>query len=569
MLLALALQVVVARGLSIGVARLALGGPLADAQKGTALLDKSSVSALLIAPHSIDAEQSVLGGLLIDNGAFDKVRDVVTDGDFYRDDHRRIFRHVSRLIERGKPADVVTVDESIKASEDRDKTGGMNYLAALAGNTPSAHNVRRYAEIVAEKARLRDLQAIGNELHDRAGGPGADPAALRREVETKLLAIEGSGPEDWPILDLVALAEVDPQPPQFILSDWLPVGYASLLAGHGGVGKSALALYLAVCIVAGVSFFGAEVARRRVLFLSCEDRESVLHWRLARICAHLGIDLGNLRGWLEVIDLVGKDSILWERDPRTGYTITPSYATLCQRVKAHDTELLVVDGISDTFAGNENSRAEVKRFINSLVALIPADRGAVLLVGHVAKPTAANSSTTEGYSGSTAWHNAVRARWYLRLEKSDEDDEGTRSGGLVLDLQKSNFGRINQSLQLAWDKDAHLLLGQMHAETRFDRQHQDRTERAGILRALKGCADAGIVVPVAMQGPRTAYLVLSLRPEFPDSLKGSGGGKKQRFRRHLEELRQIRHIAEGEYRRSNRHTVASFVLTTEGRAECA
>jgi len=69
---------------------------------------------------------------LIDNGAFDKVGDVVTDGDFYRDDHRRIFRHVSRLIERGKPADVVTVDEAIKVSEDKDKTGGITYLAALA-----------------------------------------------------------------------------------------------------------------------------------------------------------------------------------------------------------------------------------------------------------------------------------------------------------------------------------------------------------------------------------------------------------------------------------------------------
>jgi len=72
----------------------------------------SQLLNLRVPPHSIDAEQSVLGGLLIDNGAFDKIGDVVADGDFYRDDHRRIFRHVSRLIERGKPADVVTVDEA-------------------------------------------------------------------------------------------------------------------------------------------------------------------------------------------------------------------------------------------------------------------------------------------------------------------------------------------------------------------------------------------------------------------------------------------------------------------------
>src|SRR3981081_170291 len=87
----------------------------------------SQLLNLRVPPHSIDAEQSVLGGLLIDNGAFDKIGDVVTDGDFYRDDHRRIFRHVSRLIERGKPPDVVTVDEASKGSEEKEKTGGLPY----------------------------------------------------------------------------------------------------------------------------------------------------------------------------------------------------------------------------------------------------------------------------------------------------------------------------------------------------------------------------------------------------------------------------------------------------------
>src|SRR5258708_13106888 len=98
----------------------------------------SQLLNLRVPPHSIDAEQSVLGGLLIDNGAFDKIGDVVTDGDFYRDDHRRIFRHVSRLIERGKPADAVTVDEAIKVSEDKDKTGAFTSLPPLAGTPPSS-----------------------------------------------------------------------------------------------------------------------------------------------------------------------------------------------------------------------------------------------------------------------------------------------------------------------------------------------------------------------------------------------------------------------------------------------
>src|SRR5256886_16706021 len=101
----------------------------------------SQLLNLKVPPHSIDAEQSVLGGLLIDNGAFDKIGGVVTDGNFYRNDHRRIFRHVSRLIERGHPAADDTVDDAIKASDDKYKTGCITYLARPACITPAAHYV--------------------------------------------------------------------------------------------------------------------------------------------------------------------------------------------------------------------------------------------------------------------------------------------------------------------------------------------------------------------------------------------------------------------------------------------
>src|SRR5437762_14358171 len=101
--------------------------------------------------------------------------------------------------------------------------------------------------------------------------------------------------EGWPApLNLRALAERQPQPPRFVLADWLPIGYATLLAGHGGVGKSAIGLHLAVCVAAGLPFFGISTERRRVLYLSCEDRESILHWRLANICAWLGLNLAEL-----------------------------------------------------------------------------------------------------------------------------------------------------------------------------------------------------------------------------------------------------------------------------------
>src|SRR6187200_918194 len=116
--------------------------------------------ALKVPPHSVEAEQSLIGGLLLDNHAFDRIGDVVSEADFYRDDHRRIYRHVTKLIEAGRPADVVTVSESIEASEDKDRTGGPAYLGAIAQNTPSALNIRRYAELVRERAVQRRLAQV-------------------------------------------------------------------------------------------------------------------------------------------------------------------------------------------------------------------------------------------------------------------------------------------------------------------------------------------------------------------------------------------------------------------------
>src|SRR5918996_5953023 len=133
--------------------------------------------ALRLPPHSVEAEQSLLGALLIDNQAFDKVADLVAADDFYRDDHRRIWRHIARLIEANRPADVVTVSESIEASEDKDKTGGATYLAALAQNTPSALHIRRYAELVRERAVQRRLAQVATEIAETALTPSGKEVA--------------------------------------------------------------------------------------------------------------------------------------------------------------------------------------------------------------------------------------------------------------------------------------------------------------------------------------------------------------------------------------------------------
>ncbi|MBS1985764.1 MAG: replicative DNA helicase [Bdellovibrionales bacterium] len=152
------------------------------------------LAGLKLPPHSLEAEQSLIGGLLLDNAAWDRVADLAGEADFYRDDHRRIYRHIARLVEMGKPADVVTVFESLEKSGEAEQAGGLAYLGEIASNTPSAANIRRYAEIVHERAILRKLVSVGDEIAASALTPsGKDAKALLDEAEAKVFEIAEAG----------------------------------------------------------------------------------------------------------------------------------------------------------------------------------------------------------------------------------------------------------------------------------------------------------------------------------------------------------------------------------------
>ena len=115
------------------------------------------LAAVRLPPHSIEAEQSVLGGLLLDNTAWDRIADLIGTNDFYRQDHQYIFGAISRLVDASKPADSVTVFEALRNTGRAEQAGGLVYLNSLAQNTPSAANIRRYAELVRERSVLRRL----------------------------------------------------------------------------------------------------------------------------------------------------------------------------------------------------------------------------------------------------------------------------------------------------------------------------------------------------------------------------------------------------------------------------
>lgn len=152
------------------------------------------IEAMRVPPQSIEAEQSVLGGLLLDNTAWDRISDVMSESDMYRADHRLIFQHIMLLIENNRPADVLTVAESLQRSAKLEEAGGQAYLGSLSMNTPSAANIRRYAEIVRERAIMRQLAQAGAEIADAAFNPqGREAKDLIDEAEAKVFQIAEAG----------------------------------------------------------------------------------------------------------------------------------------------------------------------------------------------------------------------------------------------------------------------------------------------------------------------------------------------------------------------------------------
>ena len=152
------------------------------------------IAQLRVPPHSIEGESSVLGGLLLDNEAWDRVGDVLVDDDFYRYEHRLIYATIGALINGNKPADVITVFEQLQSQGKAEEIGGLAYLNSLAQYVPSASNIRRYAEIVRDRSILRKLVTASDEIATNAFNPkGRLVSEIVDESEQKIFNIGEAG----------------------------------------------------------------------------------------------------------------------------------------------------------------------------------------------------------------------------------------------------------------------------------------------------------------------------------------------------------------------------------------
>ena len=351
------------------------------------------IAALRVPPHSIEAEQSVLGGLLLDNSAFDRVADVLREEDFYRHDHRLIWKQIARLIERTQPADVVTVLESLQGLGQSDEAGGLAYLNALATETASAANIRRYAEIVRDRSVLRRLVSTSDETATAALNPqGRDTRQVLDEAEAKIFQISEEGARGQagfkPLQDLLGkvVERIDELYSQDNPSDvtGVPTGFVDLdrmtsgmqpgdliiVAGRPSMGKTSFAMNI-----------GEHVAIEQqmpVAVFSMEMGATQLAMRM--LCSAGRLDQQRVRtgrlhddDWPRLTSAIGK-----MQDAPLHVDETPALSALDLRARARRLArqcgklgLIIVDYLqlmSATSAG-ENRATEISEISRSLKAL--------------------------------------------------------------------------------------------------------------------------------------------------------------------------------------------------------
>ena len=227
---------------------------------------RDGLESVKVPPHSIEAEQAVLGGLMLDNATWDQIADRVSEPDFYRNEHRKIFAAIAALAERSDPFDAVTVSEWLERNAALEQAGGLAYLATLAQDTPSAANIRAYAGIVRERAMLRQLITIGGEIANSAFTPdGRSAGDLVEEAEKRVYEIAERGTRGRqifePLKNLLTRA-VDRMDELFHadshitgvatgftkfdeMTSGLQKGDLVIIAGRPSMGKSALAVTIA------------------------------------------------------------------------------------------------------------------------------------------------------------------------------------------------------------------------------------------------------------------------------------------------------------------------------------
>ena len=354
------------------------------------------VAAVRRPPQSIESEQSVLGGLMLDNNAFDLVADVLVPDDFYRRDHRIIYEKIQEMCSAGRPADIVTVYGELDAEGKSQEVGGMAYLNSLVNSTPAASNIRRYAEIVRDRSILRQLITAGEEIATSALSPeSADVPQLLDAAQSKVFAIDersNKGKRGFRVLNELAADvtkelqqlyqmnskdDVTGLPTGFKLLDRMTSGLQKgdlvIVAGRPSMGKTSFAMniaeYAGLSLKMPVAVFSMEMSSTQLAkrLISSVGRIDAQKMRRGRL------DDSDWARYTDTVSLMSKSPFYIDD---TGALTVNELRSRARRLarKTGPLALIVVDYLqlmtgSNTRGNQENRATEISEISRGLKSL--------------------------------------------------------------------------------------------------------------------------------------------------------------------------------------------------------
>jgi len=351
---------------------------------------ESAEQRLKVPPNSIEAEQSLLGGLMLDNSAWDKVADLVIASDFYRKDHQLIFGGIAQLAETSNPCDVVTVSEFLDNRDELEAAGGLEYLALLSNETPGAANVRAYAKILRERSSLRSLISAGNQISGSAyATEGRTASDLVDEAERLVFEIAEKGsrgrvgfrplknilPDAVDRIDLLHQSggDITGIPTGFNEFDKLTAGLQAgeliVVAGRPSMGKTTLAINIAENAAIGArvptAIFSMEMPSQQLAFrmISSLGRVDQTHLRTGKFPDE---DWSRINTAVQLMS----DAPIFI-DDSASLSPTEIRARARRLKREHGLGLIVVDYLQlmQVHGSTENRATEISEICRSLKAL--------------------------------------------------------------------------------------------------------------------------------------------------------------------------------------------------------
>jgi hypothetical protein len=331
--------------------------------------DRDSVAQLRVPPHAVEAEQAVLGALIADKTALQVVADVLSPADFFRREHLVIYAAIRAIAARNEPVDVVTLFEELDG-EPLDY-GGLQYLNALASSMTSAANVRRYAELVRDRALLRRLIAAADEAATAAftGKAGSAPQIIETALaRMREVANEAPGNSTLPLLDCAQL-EQQAASVQWLVKGVVQLDAVGVLFGTSGTFKSYLAIDLALHVAHGLKWLGRRTHQGPVVIIAAEGKSGIS---------------GRIRAWHRVRGLRTPPAGMLRVVPVPVDLVADAWRVV-EAVQAAGVvpALVVIDTLSQTFAGRDEDRAsEVSLYLRELNLRFRAPWQCSVLVVH-------------------------------------------------------------------------------------------------------------------------------------------------------------------------------------------